>query len=140
MCACIIHACILYGLRNLIASVLQGSTLPFSTCDVASTDFYSVNDSCTRAAQNLFSEINFNSAIASLFMGDCPGRFEAYVNACREIFDDKIVQLATRIFSISQATNDDGTPCLELIPSFLSMLNDEGVNVVAIYIHMYVCD
>ena len=64
--------------------------MPTSTCDTASINFFSQDDECSRAAQKLFSDINIDSTIESLFSGDCPLQFKTYVNACQELFDDEV--------------------------------------------------
>ena len=62
--------------------------MPFTECDIATTDFFAANNECSRA---LISLVDGNySAIVNLYDGNCPMQFNDYVTACSNDFGDEV--------------------------------------------------
>ena len=68
--------------------LLQGNTIPSAECSNATVSFFSTDDQCSRAVEEIFS--GNESAIVGLYYGDCPMRFLNYATVCSDSYGDEV--------------------------------------------------
>ena len=75
--------------------MLQGTSLGNDSCSAASIDLWGQNDDCGRSLSALFfNDSNRLPNIANITKGDCPARYQAYVNGCVNQFGSFLDQVS----------------------------------------------
>ena len=92
---CIIKSNILHTYMTQI--VLQDISVPPTECDNATTEFFAVNNECGRAFLRLSG--GNESAIVSLYDGNCPMQLNDYATACSDVYGDEVNMIPRLLFT-----------------------------------------